>query len=146
MSGREDSERKGRRRVKWKRKLWGKQVKINLRREGRDGFGKESKDEKEERRGKFLGRKGKDRRKAGRIQSVFYIHTRVHCLYSLLYKTPGTMYTLSYIVFILFTSALFCCCLIYSQHYGRLSCIRKRERKKNTKNNILNINVAGRNN
>ena len=25
--------------------------------------------------------------------------TRVHCLYSLLYKTPGTMYTLSYIVF-----------------------------------------------
>ena len=72
--------------------------------------------------------------------------TRVHCLYSLLYKTPGTMYTLSYIVFILFTSALFCCCLIYSQHYGRLSCIRKRERKKNTKNIILNINVAGRNN
>ena len=97
MSGREDSERKGRRRVKWKRKLWGKQVKINLRREGRDGLGKESKDEKEERRRNFLGRKGKDRRKAGRIQSVFYIHTRVHCLYSLLYKTPGTMYTLSYI-------------------------------------------------
>ena len=81
MSGREDSERKGRRRVKWKRKLWGKQVKINLRREGREGFGKESKDEKEERRRKFLGRKGKDRRKAGRIQSVFYIQGFIVCIH-----------------------------------------------------------------
>ena len=130
MSGREDSERKGRRRVKWKRKLWGKQVKINLRREGRDGFGKESKDEKEERRRKFLGRKGKDRRKAGRIQSVFYIQGFIVCIHYCIKLRELCTYTLSYIVFILFTSALFCCCLIYSQHYGRLSCIRKREREK----------------
>ena len=126
MSGREDSERKGRRRVKWKRKLWGKQVKINLRREGREGFGKESKVEKED--------------------SVSFLQGFIVCIHYCIKLRELCTPSATYIVFILFTSALFCCCLIYSQHYGRLSCIRKRERKKNTKNNILNINVAGRNN